>query len=142
MFYWNVQNVYQFGCVTLHCNFNLNVCFFLSSYSCVSLVFRNIMIRFIWFCFSTVFNIFKGCLELFVDITYLNMKMNSISSEKKIATLSIVLNITNSWRRRFGMNLTNFSIRRSRNVRRTLRPELPWPSPRYACPSSTTLHKR
>lgn len=53
------------------------------------------------------------------------MNMKRTSREKKTATLSMVRNITNSWRRRLGMNRTNFSIRRSRNVRKTDNPELP-----------------
>lgn len=48
-----------------------------------------------------------------------------MSNEKNIATLSIVRNMTNNCRRRFGINLTNFKIRNSRNVRNTLNPELP-----------------
>lgn len=71
--------------------------------------------------------------------SYLNMNMKRMSSEKKTATLSIVLSITNSWRRRFGMNRTNLRIRNSRKVRRTLRPELPSPSPRYVWHISITL---
>lgn len=71
--------------------------------------------------------------------SYLNMNMKRMRSEKKTATLSIVLNITNSWRRRFGMNRTNLRIRSSRKVRRTLRPELPSPSPRYVWHISITL---
>jgi hypothetical protein len=67
------------------------------------------------------------------------MNMKRMRSEKKTATLSIVLNITNSWRRRFGMNRTNLRIRSSRKVRRTLRPELPSPSPRYVWHISITL---
>lgn len=58
------------------------------------------------------------------------MNMNKIRSEKKIATLSIVLNITNSCLRKFGMNRTNLRILKSRKVRSTLNPELLcWPSP-------------
>ena len=57
------------------------------------------------------------------------MKMNKIRSEKKIATLSIVLSMTNNWRRRFGMNRTNFRIRSNRNVLSTDNPELLDPSP-------------
>lgn len=43
--------------VTLQCNLNLD---FLLSYSRVCLVFQKIMIRFIWFSFSTVFNILNN----------------------------------------------------------------------------------
>ena len=64
------------------------------------------------------------------DSTYLKMKMNRISNEKKMATLSIVRSITNSWRRKFGINLTNLRILSRRNVRRTLRPEFPSRSPK------------
>lgn len=59
------------------------------------------------------------------QIAYLNMKINNISNEKNIATLSMVLNITNSCLLRLGMNLTNFSIRKSRNVLKTESPESP-----------------
>lgn len=58
------------------------------------------------------------------DLLYLNMKMNNISNEKNTATLSIVLNITNSCRRKFGMKRTNFRILSNRKVRNTLKPEL------------------
>ena len=50
--------------------------------------------------------------------------MKSIRSPKKTATLSIVLSMTTNCRLRFGRNRTSFKIRRSRNVRRTDRPEL------------------
>lgn len=53
------------------------------------------------------------------------MKINSTSREKKTATLSMVRSMTNSCRRRLGMNLTSFSMRSSRKVRRTESPELP-----------------
>lgn len=53
------------------------------------------------------------------------MNINKMSNEKNIATLSIVRNITNSCRLKFGINRTNFSIRNRRNVRKTLKPELP-----------------
>lgn len=56
---------------------------------------------------------------------YLNMKMKSTRREKNMATLSIVLNMTNSCRRKLGMNRTSFSMRRSRNVLNTDSPELP-----------------
>lgn len=56
---------------------------------------------------------------------YLNMKINNINNEKNIATLSMVLNITNNCLLRLGMNLTNFNIRRSRNVLKTESPESP-----------------
>lgn len=60
-----------------------------------------------------------------------------------MATLSIVRSITNSWRRRFGINRTNFRIRNKRNVRNTLNPELPSLMPKNCCPSSKTLqHER
>jgi hypothetical protein len=50
--------------------------------------------------------------------------MNNINKEKNTATLSIVLNMTKSCRRRFGMKRTNFRILNNRNVRSTLKPEL------------------
>lgn len=63
-------------------------------------------------------------------MTHLNMKMNRINSEKKIATLSIVRSMTNNCRRRFGMNRTSFRILSNRNVRNTDSPEFPLdPSP-------------
>lgn len=62
--------------------------------------------------------------------THLKMKMNRISSEKNIATLSIVRSMTNNCRRRLGMKRTNLRIRNNRNVRKTDSPELPLaPSP-------------
>lgn len=62
--------------------------------------------------------------------THLNMKMNRMSSEKKIATLSIVRSMTKSCRRRFGMNRTSLRIRSSRKVLSTDSPEFPLaPSP-------------
>lgn len=67
------------------------------------------------------------------------MNMNRMRSEKNIATLSIVRSITNNWRLRFGIKRTNFKIRNKRNVRKTLRPELPSPSPRNCWPNSKTL---
>lgn len=73
------------------------------------------------------------------SLTHLKMNMNKMSSEKNIATLSIVRSITNNWRLRFGMKRTNFKIRNKRNVRKTLRPELPSPSPKNCWPSSKTL---
>lgn len=61
--------------------------------------------------------------------SYLKMNINNIKSEKNMATLSIVRSITNSWRRKFGMNLTSLRIRNSLNVLSTLNPELPSRSP-------------
>lgn len=65
-----------------------------------------------------------------------------MSNEKKIATLSIVRNMTNSWRRKFGIKRTNFSIRNKRNVRNTLNPELPSLIPKNCWPNSNTLFAR
>jgi hypothetical protein len=56
--------------------------------------------------------------------TYLKMKMNKMSKEKKMATLSMVRSMTNNCRLKFGMNRTNFSIRSSLNVLNTDNPEL------------------
>lgn len=53
------------------------------------------------------------------------MKINSMSSEKKIATLSIVRSITNNCLRKFGIKRTNFNILSRRKVRKTERPESP-----------------
>jgi hypothetical protein len=58
-----------------------------------------------------------------VKKVYLKIKMKSIRSPKNTATLSMVLNITISWRRRFGKNLTSFIILRRRNVLKTESPE-------------------
>lgn len=60
-----------------------------------------------------------------LNSTYLNINIKRMSNEKNIATLSIVRNITNSCRRKFGIKRTNFNIRNNRNVRNTLNPELP-----------------
>lgn len=80
------------------------------------------------------------CVFFCSNFTYLNMNINRMSNEKNIATLSMVRNITKSCRRRFGMNLTNFKIRNSRNVRSTLNPELPSLMPEKNCwPNSNTL---
>lgn len=74
---------------------------------------------------------------------HLNMKMNRISNEKKIATLSIVLSMTNNWRRRFGMKRTNLRIRNNRNVRSTDKPEFPLaPSPPTNAWHNSTALKR
>lgn len=59
--------------------------------------------------------------------THLNMKMKSIRSMQKVATLSIVFISTTSWRRNAGMKRTSFSTRRSRNVLSTERPPSAWP---------------
>lgn len=48
--------------------------------------------------------------------------MNRMRSEKKVATLSIVLSMTRSCRLRAGINRTNFKIRNKRNVRNTETP--------------------
>lgn len=55
--------------------------------------------------------------------------MNKTRREKNTATLSIVRSITNSWRRRLGINRTNLRIRSNRNVRNTDSPEPPPPVP-------------
>lgn len=67
------------------------------------------------------------------------MKINKINNEKKIATLSIVRSITNSWRLKFGINRTSFRIRNRRNVRSTDSPELAAPPPKNSWHNSTTL---
>lgn len=58
------------------------------------------------------------------DEYYLKMNMNKINREKKTATLSMVLSMTKSCLRKLGINRTNFNIRSSRKVRKTLKPEL------------------
>lgn len=68
--------------------------------------------------------------------------MKRISSEKKMATLSIVRSITNNCRRKFGMNRTSFRMRNKRKVRSTLSPELPSPIPKNSWASSNTLRKQ
>lgn len=65
------------------------------------------------------------CIISICTKTYLKMNINNTKSEKNTATLSIVRNITNSCRRRFGINRTSFNMRRRRNVRKTDNPELP-----------------
>lgn len=72
------------------------------------------------------------------DDSYLNMKINNIRSEKNTATLSIVRSMTNNCLRRFGMNRTSFNIRKSLNVLRTLKPELPALS--FPLPSRNVWH--
>ena len=47
------------------------------------------------------------------------MKMNKISREKKVATLSIVFNMTTNCLLNAGIKRTNLSIRNKRNVRKT-----------------------
>lgn len=76
-----------------------------------------------------------------IEVDYLKMKMNKIRSEKKTATLSIVLSMTKSWRRRLGMKRTSLKIRSKRKVRKTLSPEPELPSYPAVndCPSSTIL---
>lgn len=75
--------------------------------------------------------------------TYLKMKINKISNEKNMATLSIVRSMTNNCRLKFGMNRTNFNIRSNRNVLKTDKPEfVAAPSRMNAWHSSTALlHK-
>lgn len=87
---------------------------------------------------STIFKNLKGYHFTLFDI-YLNMKMNSIRSEKNIATLSIVRSITNNWRRRLGIKRTSFRIRKRRKVLRTESPESPWLAPVYFWHSSIAL---
>ena len=55
--------------------------------------------------------------------TYLKMKINKISNEKNMATLSIVRSMTNNCRLKFGMNRTNFNMRSNRTVLSTDKPE-------------------
>ncbi|KAB0347911.1 hypothetical protein FD754_012768, partial [Muntiacus muntjak] len=54
-----------------------------------------------------------------VGRAHLKMKMKSMSSMQKVATLSMVFMSTTSWRRSAGMKRTSFSTRRSRKVRST-----------------------
>ena len=56
------------------------------------------------------------------------MKMKSMSSMQKVATLSMVFMSTTSWRRSAGMKRTSLSTRSSRKVRST-------DSPPSACPT-------
>ena len=58
---------------------------------------------------------------------HLKMKMKSMSSMQKVATLSMVFMSTTSWRRSAGMKRTSLSTRSSRKVRST-------DSPPSACP--------
>lgn len=68
---------------------------------------------------------------------HLKMKMKSMSSMQKVATLSMVFMSTTSWRRSAGMKRTSFSTRSSRKVRSTDRPpsacptisQMLWPQP-------------
>lgn len=82
--------------------------------------------------------------RLRVPATHLNIKIKRINSEKNMATLSMVRNMTNSWRRRLGRKRTSLRMRSSRKVRSTLSPEEPSRSPMHCCHSSTTLqaHRR
>lgn len=72
--------------------------------------------------------------------THLKMKINKMSKEKNMATLSIVRSMTNSCRLKFGMKRTNLSIRSKRNVLNTDNPEFDVaPSFMNAWHSSTAL---
>lgn len=51
--------------------------------------------------------------------------MNKTKSAKKVATLSMVRNMTTSCLLRAGMNRTNFRILNRRNVRSTDKPLVP-----------------
>jgi hypothetical protein len=53
------------------------------------------------------------------------MKINNISNEKNVATLSIVFNMTTNCRLKAGIKRTNFRIRNKRKVRKTDTPLLP-----------------
>ena len=61
-------------------------------------------------------------------LSYLKMKMKSMSSMQKVATLSIVFISTTSCLCRAGMKRTSFSTRISRNVLSTDRPPPCWPT--------------
>ena len=63
-----------------------------------------------------------------VSVAYLKMKMNSMSSIQKVATLSMVFIRTTSCLCRAGMNLTSFSTRMRRKVRSTESPPPCWPT--------------
>lgn len=60
-------------------------------------------------------------------IQYLKIKMKSMRSMQKVATLSMVFIRTTSWRRRAGMKRTSFNTRSRRNVLSTDRPPSDWP---------------
>lgn len=59
---------------------------------------------------------------------HLNIKMKSMRSMQKVATLSIVFINTTSWRRSAGMKRTSFSTLRRRKVLSTERPPSAWPT--------------
>ena len=63
---------------------------------------------------------------------HLKMKMKSMSSMQKVATLSMVFMSTTSWRRSAGIKRTSFSTRSSRKVRST-------DSPPSACPTISQM---
>lgn len=60
-------------------------------------------------------------------LCYLNMKMKSMRSIQKVATLSMVFISTTSCRLSAGMNLTSLMTLSSRNVLSTDRPPSAWP---------------
>lgn len=61
-------------------------------------------------------------------VAYLKIKMKSISSMQKVATLSMVFISTTSCLCKAGMKRTSFSTRISRKVRSTERPPPCWPT--------------
>lgn len=61
-------------------------------------------------------------------VAYLKIKMKSMSSMQKVATLSMVFINTTSCLCRAGMKRTSFSTRISRKVRSTDRPPPCWPT--------------
>ena len=87
--------------------------------------------------------------ELFIQYfkkpVYLNIKMNRIKSEKKVATLSIVLSITTNCLLSAGMKRMSFNIRNKRNVRNTEMDcplvEIPFTSSGFTVNTSYTLNK-
>lgn len=64
---------------------------------------------------------------MYMPKSYLKMKINSISSMQKVATLSIVFIRTTSCRLSAGMNLTSLMTLKSLNVLSTDRPPSAWP---------------
>ena len=73
----------------------------------------------------------RGC-GARVGRAHLKMKMKSMSSMQKVATLSMVFMSTTSWRRSAGIKRTSFSTRSSRKVRST-------DSPPSACPTISQM---
>lgn len=114
------QHLYHVIMIMEKCYFHYSFTLLYVNVDGGALAIRNQKSKFSFICCNVI-----ECVFLCSNFTYLNMNINRTSNEKNIATLSMVRNITKSCRRRFGMNLTNFKIRNSRNVRSTLNPELP-----------------